>query len=254
VALPLPLRLLVPLLAPRVRREGVSPYLAVQGVVAECIPLPLPLLPLPFLAPALALPGPAAEDFPLRRPDEDSPLPAPPYARALRGRMVGKGARTLIGLGIVLRLMRRAAAREAAIAMGSAVVCVALDNVGTGLRFKLMGMGTGADSVFMPSCFSGVVFADVAGVVVAVVDALAFGLVVALELVMVPTRGVSDAEPGHGPVWTTGLCALIFLNAGWSAKSGARRIAAAASWSARAQRVVGGAVAVLEALPEAEVA
>ena len=85
-------------------------------------------------------------------------------------------------------MILRAAAREAAMAMGSAVVWVVAVDVGTGLRFRARGVGT--DCTFC--CFSGVVFADVAGVVVAVADALALalGLVLALPLVIVPTRGV----------------------------------------------------------------
>ena len=152
-----------------------SPYFAVQGVVAECNP---------FALPAPALP-PAAEDLPLRIPAEDSPLPPP--ARAFRGRIVGRGASTLIGLGIVFRLILSAAARDAAMAMGSAVGWVVVVEVGTGLRFKFSGIGAGP--VASAPCFSGVVFADVAGVVVAVADALALGLVVALPVVIVPTRG-----------------------------------------------------------------
>jgi len=85
-------------------------------------------------------------------------------------------------------LILRAAAREAAMAMGSAGGCevVVVVDVGMGLRFRASKVGTGCTFC----CFSGVVFADVAGVVVAVADALALGLVVALPVVIVPTRGV----------------------------------------------------------------
>lgn len=101
-------------------------------------------------------------------------------------------------------------------AMGSAVVCGA----GMGLRFRLSGRGACSDSA-APS-FSGVVFAEVAGVVVVVADALALGDVVALSFVTTAAKGVYAVEPCQGPAWTTGLCVLVFVNAGCSAKSGAR--------------------------------
>jgi hypothetical protein len=75
----------------------------------------------------------------------------------------GRGGNILIGRGIVLRLIRRAAAREAARAMGSC--CGKLDDCEKAEYFSDCGIGTGLRLMLARlTGFSGVVVAEVAGV------------------------------------------------------------------------------------------